>query len=134
MTRLTQIEGIGATYAEKLEQAGFSTIEALLERGASSAGRKELVAETGISATLILKWVNRADLARIKGIGEEYADLLEAAGVDTVPELAQRNAENLYAKLGEVNAEKHLVRRLPAASQVADWVAQAKELPRKVTY
>lgn len=134
MTRLTQIEGIGETYAQKLEQAGLSTIEKLLERGASPTGRKELVAETGISATLILKWVNRADLARVKGIGEEYGDLLEAAGVDTVPELAQRNPQNLFPKLAEVNVEKQLVRRLPALAQVEDWIAQAKELPRKVTY
>jgi len=134
MTRLIKIEGIGETYAQRLEQAGFSTIEELLEQGASPKGRQELVDKTGISATLILKWVNRADLVRVKGIGEEYADLLEAAGVDTVPELAQRNPQNLYPKLAEVNAEKKLVRRVPALSQVQDWVAQAKDLPRKVTY
>jgi predicted flap endonuclease-1-like 5' DNA nuclease len=134
MTRLIKIEGIGETYAQRLEQAGTSTIEELLEQGASPKGRKELVDKTGISATLILKWVNRADLVRVKGIGEEYADLLEAAGVDTVPELAQRNAQNLYPKLAEVNAEKKLVRRVPALSQVEDWVAQAKDMPRKVTY
>ena len=134
MTRLTQIEGIGETYAQKLEQAGLSTIEELLEQGASPKGRKYLVDKTGISATLILKWINRADLFRVTGIGEEYADLLEAAGVDTVPELAQRNPQNLYPKLAEVNAEKKLVRRVPALSQVESWVAQAKDLPRKVTY
>jgi predicted flap endonuclease-1-like 5' DNA nuclease len=134
MTRLTEIEGIGEAFATKLRQAGVSTLEALLDRGASPTGRKELVTQTGISATLILKWVNRADLARVKGIGEEYADLLEAAGVDTVPELAQRNPQNLSQKLREVNEEKHLVRRIPASSQVESWVAQAKELPRKVTY
>jgi predicted flap endonuclease-1-like 5' DNA nuclease len=131
---LIEIEGIGETYAQTLNEAGISSIEKLLEKGATTAGRKEIVAQTGISATLILKWVNRADLVRVKGIGEEYADLLEAAGVDTVPELAQRNAQNLFQKLGEVNAEKHLVRRLPALSQVEDWVSQAKALPRKVTY
>jgi predicted flap endonuclease-1-like 5' DNA nuclease len=134
MTRLIKIEGIGETYAQRLEQAGFSTIEELLEQGASPKGRQELVDKTGISATLILKWVNRADLVRVKGIGEEYADLLEAAGVDTVPELAQRNPQNLYPKLAEVNAAKKLVRRVPALSQVEDWVAQAKDLPRRVTY
>jgi predicted flap endonuclease-1-like 5' DNA nuclease len=134
MTQLTAIEGIGEAYAQKLEQAGISTVEKLLEQGASPTDRKELVSKTGISATLILKWVNRADLARVKGIGEEYADLLEAAGVDTVPELAQRNPQNLYQKLAEVNTEKQLVRRLPALAQVEGWVAQAKELPRKVTY
>jgi predicted flap endonuclease-1-like 5' DNA nuclease len=134
MTRLTKIEGIGEVYAQKLEQAGISTVEKLLEQGASTKGRQEIVEQIGISATLILKWVNRADLFRVKGIGEEYSDLLEAAGVDTVPELAQRNPANLFAKLGEVNAEKRLVRRLPTAPQVEDWVAQAKDLPRKVTY
>ena len=134
MTRLTQIEGIGPVYAEKLELAGLLTVEELLERGASPTGREELGARTGISAPLILKWVNRADLVRVKGIGEEYADLLEASGVDTVPELAQRNPQNLFQKLTEVNTEKHLVRRKPALAQVEDWVAQAKDLPRKVTY
>jgi predicted flap endonuclease-1-like 5' DNA nuclease len=134
MTRLTKVEGIGETYAAKLEQVGISTIEELLKRGASSTGRKKLVAQTNISAALILKWINRADLVRVKGIGEEYADLLEAAGVDTVPELAQRNAHNLSQKLAEVNGEKHLVRRLPAPNQVEDWVAQAQDLPRTVTY
>jgi predicted flap endonuclease-1-like 5' DNA nuclease len=83
---------------------------------------------------LILEWVNHADLFRIKGVGEEYADLLEEAGVDTVPELAQRNPANLHAKLGEVNAAKKLVRRLPTAAQVTDWVDQAKALPRVITY
>jgi predicted flap endonuclease-1-like 5' DNA nuclease len=134
MTRLTKIEGIGPVFAEKLEQAGVSSIEELLDQGASPAGRKELTAKTDISATLILEWINRADLARVKGIGEEYADLLEASGVDTVPELAQRNPQNLYQKLGEVNAEKSLVRRMPGLAQVEDWVTQAKNLPRKVTY
>ena len=134
MTRLTQIEGIGEVYAQKLEQAGISTIEKLLKEGASTKGRQEIVERTGISGTLILNWVNRADLFRVKGIGEEYSDLLETAGVDTVPELAQRNPQNLFSKLGEVNAEKKLVRRLPTAAQVQDWVAQAKDLPRKVTY
>ena len=97
-------------------------------------GRKELAEGTGISEHLILKWVNHVDLYRIKGIGSEYADLLEASGVDTVVELAQRNPENLFEKMSEVNAEKALVRKLPTASQVADWVAQAKGLPRVVSY
>jgi predicted flap endonuclease-1-like 5' DNA nuclease len=134
MAQLIEIEGIGETYAHRLQQAGVPTIEALLEAGSTPTGRKELVAKTGISAALILEWVNRADLARVKGIGEEYADLLEAAGVDTVPELAQRNAQNLYQRLSEVNAEKSLVRRMPALTQVEDWITQAKNLPRKVTY
>jgi predicted flap endonuclease-1-like 5' DNA nuclease len=105
-----------------------------LEKGATPQGRKALAEQTGISGKLILEWINRADLYRIKGVSEEYSDLLEAAGVDTVPELAQRNAENLYAKLGEVNAAKKLVRRLPTQSQVSNWIEQAKALPRVVTY
>ena len=134
MTLITKIEGIGAAYAEKLAEAGITTVEDLLERGASPKGRKALLEATEISAKLVLKWVNRADLARVKGIGEEYADLLEVAGVDTVPELAQRNPGNLYQKLVEVNKERKLVRHVPSANQVQSWVEQAKELPRKVTY
>jgi predicted flap endonuclease-1-like 5' DNA nuclease len=134
MTRLITIEGIGETYAQKLKEAGFTTTEAFLEKGATPQGRKALAEQTGISGKLILEWINRADLYRIKGVSEEYSDLLEAAGVDTVPELAQRNAENLYAKLGEVNAAKKLVRRLPTQSQVSNWIEQAKALPRVVTY
>ncbi len=134
MTNLTKIEGIGATYAEKLQAIGIDSVESLLEQGASAAGRKAIAEKTGISGKLILEWVNHADLFRVKGIGEEYADLLEAAGVDSVPELAQRNPANLHAKMIEVNQEKKLVRQVPGAAQVADWVAQAKELPRVVTH
>lgn len=134
MARIIDIEGIGPVYAEKLAAAGITTVEALLKAGASPKGREALEEETGIGHKLILEWVNLADLFRIKGVGEEYSDLLEEAGVDTVPELAQRNAENLYAKLQEVNAAKELVRRLPTQSQVADWIGQAKNLDRVVTY
>ena len=134
MTRLTEVEGIGDVYAQKLTDVGITTTEALLEKGATPQGRKEIAESSGISGTLVLKWVNRADLFRIKGIGEEYADLLEIAGVDTVPELAQRNPVNLYEKLKEVNAEKKLVRRLPGQSDVEAWVAAAKELPRAIHY
>jgi predicted flap endonuclease-1-like 5' DNA nuclease len=88
----------------------------------------------GISEKLILEWVNHVDLFRIKGVASEYSDLLEEAGVDTVPELAQRKPENLYQKIVETNQAKKLVRKLPTAAQVADWVAQAKALPRKVNY
>jgi len=134
MTKLTEVEGIGEIYAQKLKDAGIATTEALLETGATPAGRKELEEATGISGKLLLEWINRADLFRIKGVGEEYADLLEVAGVDTVPELAQRNPENLAQKLIEINEEKKLVRRTPTPDQVEDWVAQAKELPRVMTY
>jgi predicted flap endonuclease-1-like 5' DNA nuclease len=110
------------------------TTQELLEKGATPASRQDIAAKTGISEKLILEWANHADLFRIKGIGEEYADLLEAGGVDTVPELAQRNPENLYEKLVAVNLAKGLVRRLPPLSAVKDWVEQAKTLPRAIQY
>jgi predicted flap endonuclease-1-like 5' DNA nuclease len=134
MAKLTEIEGVGEIYAQKLQEAGIGTTQALLEKGASPQGRQEIAGKTGISETLILQWVNHVDLFRIKGVGEEYADLLEAAGVDTVPELAQRNPENLYQKLVAVNQEKRLVRQLPTQAQVSAWIEQAKQLPRVITY
>jgi predicted flap endonuclease-1-like 5' DNA nuclease len=134
MTKLTEVEGIGEVYTGKLAQAGIGTAEALLERGASRKGRKELAAQAGIDETLILKWVNRVDLSRVSGIGEQYAGLLEAAGVDTVPELAQRRADNLYQKLVEVNQAKKLVRQLPSEGQVRTWVEAAAALPRVVEH
>ncbi len=134
MAKLSDIEGIGDVYSTKLEEAGINTLEKLLEAGSEKKGRKGIAEKTGISEKLLLNWVNRADLARIKGISTQYADLLEFAGVDTVPELAQRRADNLHAKMIEINDEKSLVRKVPAISQVEDWVAQAKELPRVVNY
>jgi predicted flap endonuclease-1-like 5' DNA nuclease len=134
MTKIEEIEGIGPAYAAKLESAGVKSVEALLTTGGTPKGRKDLAGKSGIDETLILKWVNRADLARIKGVGSECADILEAAGVDTVVELAKRNAQSLVDKMTEVNAVKHLVRKLPSLSQVEDWVKQAKDLPRAVTY
>jgi predicted flap endonuclease-1-like 5' DNA nuclease len=134
MTKLTEIEGVGPAYSAKLEAAGIATVEALLEAGATPKGRQELEEKTGIGHKLILEWVNLADLMRIKGVGEEYADLLEEAGVDTVKELRNRNPENLYKALLAANEEKKLVRHVPGAEQVKRWVAQAKDLPPKVTY
>lgn len=134
MAKIVDIEGIGEGYAAKLEAAGVGTTDALLEQGGSREGRATLVEKTGISDTLILKWVNRADLDRVKGIGSEYADLLEAAGVDSVPELAQRNAANLHEKLVAINEDKSLVRRVPSADEVASWIEHAKTLPRAVTH
>jgi predicted flap endonuclease-1-like 5' DNA nuclease len=134
MAKLEIIEGIGPVYAEKLRAAGIGSVESLLKAGATSKGRKDLQETTGIGHEYILDWVNRADLMRVKGLGEEYSDLLERAGVDTVPELAQRNASNLHKKLLEVNESKKLVRRLPALSMVADWIEQAKTMPRAVSY
>ncbi len=134
MTKLVDIEGIGPAYAAKLEAAGLTSIENLLEVCCQKKGRKEIAEKSGINEKLILGWANRADLSRIKGVSTQYADLLECAGVDTVPELAQRNAENLHAKMAEVNKEKHLVRQVPGLSSVSDWVEQAKKLPRMISH
>ena len=134
MANLLEVEGIGEKYAAKLKEIGIDTAEELLAQGATEKGRKALEEKTGISGALILRWVNHVDLFRIKGVGEEYADLLERAGVDTVIELAQRNAANLLAKITAVNEEKKLVRRLPSEAQVADWISSAKGLDRMVTY
>lgn len=134
MAKISAIEGIGPVFGEKLTAAGITSTEGLLSAANTPAGRKELAAKTGLDASKLLGWANRADLFRIKGIGTQYSDLLEAAGVDTVPELAQRNAANLHAKMAEVNAEKKLVRQLPTLRSVEQWVAQAKELPRMIGY
>jgi predicted flap endonuclease-1-like 5' DNA nuclease len=131
---LEYVEGIGPVYAEKLRGAGVVTLLDLLERGATSMGRDELAEESGIGGSQILKWVNHVDLYRVKGVGSEYADLLEASGVDTVVELAQRNPVNLAEKIVAVNEEKNLVRRTPVQSQVEEWVDQAKNLPRVISY
>lgn len=134
MANLLRVEGIGEVYTQKLSDAGIKTTNALLKQGATPKGRKEIAENSGISETLILEWINHVDLFRIKGVFEEYADLLEEAGVDTVVELAQRNPTNLYNKLVEVNEQKKLVRQLPGKSQVENWVAQAKQLDRAVFY
>jgi len=134
MAKIIDVEGIGPVYTQKLVDSGIRTTEALLKQGATPTGRKSLSEKTGISGDLILEWVNHVDLYRIKGVASEYSDLLEEAGVDTVPELAQRNAQNLYDKLVEVNQVKALVRRLPVLSQVEDWVTQANNLPRVIEY
>jgi predicted flap endonuclease-1-like 5' DNA nuclease len=134
MAKLEIIEGIGPFYAEKLRAAGIRSVNALLRAGATPEGRRELQEETGIGHEYVLDWVNRADLMRIRGIGEEYSDLLEKAGVDTVAELAQRNPGNLYNKILEVNEEKRLVRRPPTRDMVARWIEQAKTLERIVSY
>lgn len=134
MAGIKGIEGIGDTYGERMKALGIRSKAALLKAGATKKGRVELAAKSGISEKLILEWVNRADLYRVKGIGTQYADLLENAGVDTVVELAGRKAENLVEKMKQVNAEKNLVRLLPALSKVQTWIAEAKKLPRAVTY
>jgi predicted flap endonuclease-1-like 5' DNA nuclease len=134
MAKIIDVEGIGVEYAKKLKAAGISTTDGLLKAGSTPKGREELAGKSGVSEKLILAWVNHADLYRIKGVGSEYSDLLEEAGVDTVPELAQRKPENLLEKMVEVNAAKKLVRKLPALKQVEDWVNQAKKLPRVINY
>lgn len=132
--KIADIEGIGPAFAEKLNAAGVKSVEGLLRKGCGPEDRKLLAEATGIGDALILEWVNLADLYRIKGIGSEYSDLLEEAGVDTVVELANRVPENLLAKMVEVNKTKNLVNKMPGLTQVADWIKQAKKLPRVVTY
>ncbi len=134
MTKISEVEGIGPTFAAKLQEAGIGTVEGLLKAGGAAAGRKDLATRTGIDIKILLDWVNRADLARIKGVGSEYADLLETAGVDSVTELGTRKAENLHAKLTELNAAKSLVRRVPTLAEVEKWVAEAKTLEQAVTH
>jgi predicted flap endonuclease-1-like 5' DNA nuclease len=134
MASIVDIEGVGPAYAAKLKAAGVATVEALLEKAASAKGRKELAAASGLDEAKLLEWVNRADLYRIKGVGSEYSDLLEAAGVDSPAELAHRVPANLMAKMTELNAAKKLVRKMPTEAQIADWVEQAKKLPKLVTH
>ena len=134
MAKLLDVEGIGPVYAQKLKDAGVGSTDVLLKVGSTAKGRQDLAEKTGVAHTLILEWVNHVDLFRIKGVQEEYSDLLEEAGVDTVPELAQRNPDNLFEALVKTNAEKKLVRKMPTKKQVADWVNQAKKLPRVINY
>lgn len=134
MASLIAVEGIGPVYAQKLKEAGIGSTETLLAAGATPEGRKDIAAKTGIGDSLILRWVNHVDLFRIKGVGEEYSDLLEVAGVDTVVELAQRVAANLHAKMVQVNQAEKRVRQLPTEKQVKNWIKQAKKLPRKISY
>nr|WP_225877795.1 DUF4332 domain-containing protein [Alkalibacter mobilis] len=128
------IEGIGESYELKLKEIGITSVEKLLEAAKTKKGRLKLAEESQISEKLILKFANHADLCRIKGIGGEYAELLEASGVDTVPELSKRKPENLCQKMIEVNETKKLVRRLPTEKQVSDWVEVAKTLDRILEY
>jgi predicted flap endonuclease-1-like 5' DNA nuclease len=132
--RLADIEGIGPVYARKLSRNGIRGVGSLLTKGATPKGRKEIVAATGIGGKLILEWVNLADLYRIKGVGSEFSDLLEEAGVDTVVELAKRDAKKLHDKMADVNRRKNLVNQLPGRRQVSKWIQQARRLPRVVKY
>ena len=132
--KIIDIEGIGENFASKLMAENIDTVDQLLDRCAAPAGRKELAEKTGISEKLILKWTNHADLFRVDGIGPQFSELLEAAGVDTVKELRHRVAANLAAKLIEVNEEKHLCRRVPVESELQRMIDQAKELEPRMTY
>jgi len=132
--KIEDVEGIGPAYGEKLRSAGVKNTDELLATGKTKKGRADLAQKTGISESLILKWVNMVDLYRIKGIGSEFSELLEASGVDTVKELKHRVAANLVKKMTEVNTEKNLTRRVPTESVVADWIEQAAKLPAAVEY
>lgn len=134
MANITEIKGMDDQSADKFAAAGLTSVEAFLTACADKKDRKDLADKTSIDEKNILNWANRADLSRIKGVSTQYGDLLECAGVDTVPELAQRNAENLQAKMTAVNEDKNLVQKLPTAAQVKDWVLQAKDLPRAINY
>lgn len=132
--KIQEIEGIGPSFGAKLEAAGITNTDTLLERGKTPKGRKQIASTADLSEKNVLSWVNMADLFRLKGVGPEFAELLEAAGVDTVKELKHRNAANLATKMTEVNEAKKLTRRVPTESQVVGWVAEAKELPPMVEY
>ncbi|MDZ7637630.1 MAG: DUF4332 domain-containing protein [Bryobacterales bacterium] len=132
--KIEDIEGIGPAYAEKLGAAAIKTTADLLAKAGSKKGRTELEAATGIGGAHILKWVNHADLMRINGIGGQYAELLEEAGVDTVKELRTRNAENLAAKLAEANDKRKLTGNVPSASMVAKWIDEAKGMEPGVSH
>jgi predicted flap endonuclease-1-like 5' DNA nuclease len=132
--KITDVEGIGPVIGEKFVSAGVKDSDGLLAGCKTPALRKALAEKAGLSEKQVLRFANMADLYRVKGIGSEYADLLEAAGVDTVPELARRKPDNLCKSMTELNAAKKLVRRVPNETEVADWVAQAKGLPRMLEY
>lgn len=132
--KISEIEGVGEVYAKKLAAAGIKTVNALLKKGATKKGRQEIAEATGFDESTILKWVNFADLFRVKGVGSEYSELLEKAGVDTVKELRNRNAENLHEKILEINKQHKLVRQVPSLNMVKSWIEDAKKLEPMVTY
>lgn len=134
MSKIIDIEGVGNVYATKLQEAGIRSVEGLLKACVTKKDRIELAKKTGVAEKVILTWANHADLFRIKGVAGQYSELLEAAGVDTVVELSQRNGANLIKTMEEVNAKKKLVRKLPTQGQLEDWIKQAKKLPRVLQY
>jgi hypothetical protein len=131
---IEEIEGISTEDGKKLGAAGVGTVEVLIEKGGRRLSREKLAETTGISEKLILAWVNRADLMRVKGVGSEFSDLLEAAGVDSCLELSHRVPANLHKKLEEVNSARKLVRRLPTEHEVTNWVSAAKSMPKVVEH
>ncbi len=132
--KLSDIQGIGPAYAAKLAKAGIRTTGALLKQGATPEGRKQIVSLSGVGHSLILAWVNKSDLYRVKGVGSQFSGLIEKSGVDTVVELSKRTGKNLYDTMQKVNAKENLVNRMPTLAQVEDWVKQAKKLPRVIKY
>lgn len=132
--KIQEIEGIGPAYAQKLSEAGIDTTRALLKLCCHKPGRKETAEKTGLSEAQLLKWANLADLMRVPGVGAEYSELLEAAGVDTIKELRTRNAENLASKMAELNSRKKLTRTVPSAKMVAKWVSQASNLDPVISH
>ena len=133
-TPMANIKGMTEDLAGKLKEKGIKTNEQFLEIAAEAKQRRELAKELGVDAKQVLNLANRTDLARVKGVSGIYSDLLEQAGVDTIKELSHRKPENLHAKIVEVNNEKKLTARVPTAKEVENWVAQAKELPKTLTY
>lgn len=134
MTRLKGIDGIGEDYSKLLKEIGIHSVQTLLDRGASPQGRRDLAKNTGISESQLLRWLNNADLFRIRGIGEEYAELLELSGVDTVSDLSQQQSVDLHRRLIGANDKRQLVKQLPSLNQVKNWIEQAKHLPRVIQH
>lgn len=132
--KVEKIEGVGRKYAAKLEKVGIKSTKQLLDRAATRKGRRDLAGESGIDETLILKWANMCDLMRIKGVGEEFSELLEVAGVDTVKELSKRRADNLHKAMADANVKRKLVRQLPGVGQIEGWVSQAKSIQPMMKY
>jgi predicted flap endonuclease-1-like 5' DNA nuclease len=132
--KIETIEGVGKKFASKLDKVGIRNTRQLLDKAATRKGRKDLAKESGIEEKLILKWANMCDLMRIRGVGEEYSELLEVAGVDTVKELAKRKSENLHKAMLEANGKRKLVRQPPGAAQVESWVTQAKSIDPVMQY
>lgn len=133
-TNIQEIEGIGASSATKLQEIGIDTVEKLLQEGFYPKGRKSIADQTGISSKKLLDWIGMADLFRVKGVGKQFAELLKAAGVDTVKELKMRNAHNLATKLAETNEAKNICKAVPHEVQLENWITQAKHLEARLTY